>query len=123
MTDEPKLLLYSECLLSKWGFNDGDEPDFWLDWCDEQGLDYNARGWDWHATLRRLVREHLAPKLEQRVELVDIETIHNPIRVETVDGVEVDWYADRPIALTPDHVEIPFSEVLRVVREVQLAHA
>jgi hypothetical protein len=121
MTDEPKLFLYSECLLSKWGFTDGDEPDFWLDWCDEQGVDYNA--WDWHTVLRRLVREHLAPKLDQRVELVDIETIHNPIRAETVDGVEVDWYADQPITLTPDHVEIPFPEVLRVAREVELTHA
>ena len=123
MPDEPKLTLYADCLLSKWGFHDGDEPDFWLDWCDEQGVDYNARGWDWHTTLRRLVREHLAPKLDQRVELVDIETIHNPIRAETVDGVEVDWYADSLIMLTPEHVDIPFSEVLRVACAVQLANA
>lgn len=121
--DEPKLVLWSDCLLSKWGFNDGDEPDFWLDWCDEQGVDYNARGWNWQTTLRRLVRDHLAPKLDQHVELVDIETNHNPIRAETVDGVEVDWYADQPIALTPDHVAIPFSEVLRVAREAELANA
>lgn len=119
--DEPKLVLRSDCLLSKWGFNDGDEPDYWLDWCDEQGIDYNARGWHWHTTLRRLVRKYLAPKLDQRVELVDIETTHNPIRAETVDGVEVDWYAASPITLTPDHVEIPFPEVLRVAREVEHA--
>ncbi len=124
MTDEPVLTLFSSCLLSKAGFNDGDEPDFWLDWCDEQGIDYNARGWDWHATLRRLVREHLAPKIDQRVVLYDIETIHNPIRAESVEGVEVDDRGDNPsITLTPESVDVPFSEVLRVAREVELTHA
>lgn len=121
MSDEPKLMLWSKGLLSKWGFADGDEPDSWLDWCDEQGIDYNA--WDWRTVLRRLVREHLAPKLTQHVEMVDVETIHNPIRANTVDGVEIDWYTDQSITLTPDHVEIPFSEVLRVAREVALADA
>jgi hypothetical protein len=74
--DEPKLVLWSDGLLSKWGFGDGDEPDAWLDWCDEQGIDYNARGWDWHT-----------------------------------------------IELTPDHVEIPYSEVLRIARQVELSNA
>jgi hypothetical protein len=119
VTDEPTLPLWSSGLLSKFGFGDGDEPDAWLDWCDEQGVDYNAPGWDWHATLRRLVREHLVPKLDQRVELVDIDTAHNPIRAEKVDGVEIDWYRDYPDdLLTPDVVEVPYSEVLRIAREV-----
>ena len=114
---ESTLWLYSEDLLSKWGFHDGDEPEAWLDWCDEQGVDYNAPGWNWHATLRRLVREYLLPKIDQRVELVDIETIHNPIRANTVDGVEIDWHRDYPDGtLTPEFVEVPFSEVLRVAR-------
>jgi hypothetical protein len=121
--DEPKLVLWSDGLLSKWGFGDGDEPDAWLDWCDEQGIDYNARGWDWHTTLRRLVREYLAPNLDQRADLVDIETIHNPIRATKVDGEEIDWYGDSPIELTPDHVEIPYSEVLRIARQVELSNA
>lgn len=113
------LTLISDGLLSKFGFNDGDEPDHWLDWCDEQGIDYNARGWDWHTTLRRLVREHLLPRLDQQVELTDIDTIHNPIRALTVDGVEIDWYEDYPDGtLTPDSVEVPYDEVLRIAREV-----
>jgi hypothetical protein len=117
---EPALRLYSVSLLSKWGFNDGDEPDSWLDWCEEQGVDYNIVGWDWHAVLRQLVREHLLPKLEQRVVLVDIDTIHNPIRAESVDDVEIDWYQDYPDdMLTPEGVDIPYTEVLRVALEIQ----
>jgi hypothetical protein len=117
-SQEPVLRLYSSCLLSKWGFNDGDEPDAWLDWCEENGVDYNIR--DWHGTLRRLVREHLLPKLDQQVELVDIETSHNPVRAEKVDGVEIDWYADYPDGtLTPECVEITYSEVLRVAQRVR----
>jgi hypothetical protein len=90
MTDEPVLTLFSSCLLSKFGFGDGDQPDHWLDWCDEQGIDYSAWDWGWRPVLRRLVREHLVPKLDQRVE-----------------GT-----------LTPDHVDVPYSEVLRIAREV-----
>lgn len=119
MTDEPKLPLFSDCLLSKWGFGDGDEPDAFWDWREEHG----EPDVDWHATLRQLVREHLVPKLDQRVELIDVETTHNPIRANAVDGVEVDWYADSPIKLTPERVDIPYSEVLRIAREVELADA
>lgn len=113
---DPTLWLSSSCLLSKYGFNDGDEPDAWLDWCDEQGIDYNA--WPWHHVLRRLVREHLVPKLDQHVEVYDIDTIHNPIRALTVDGVSIDDLADHPDGmLTPDGVEVAYSEVLRTARE------
>ena len=118
-TDEPTLWLWSGDLLSKYGFNDGDEPDTWLDWCDEQGIDYNAPNWDWHGTLRRLVREHLLPKLDQHVEVYDIDTIHNPIRARTVDRAEIDDRADHPDGtLTPESVEVSYSEVLRIAREV-----
>lgn len=119
MTEEPTLRLHSQCLLSKYGFNDGDEPDPWLDWCDEQGIDYNADAWNWHAALRRLVREHLLPKLDQTVEVYDIDTIHNPIRASTVDGADIDDRADHPDGtLTPEAVEVPYVEVLRIARLV-----
>jgi hypothetical protein len=117
VSDEPILWLHSSCLLSKYGFNDGDEPDAWLDWCDANGIDCNA--WEWHPILRRLVREHLLPKIDQRIEVYDIETIHNPIRASAVDGVDVDDM--RPEAgpqLTPESVGVRYSEVLRVARLV-----
>ncbi|MFI9622140.1 hypothetical protein ACIG8S_24840 [[Kitasatospora] papulosa] len=110
---EPTLTLFSRDLLSKWGFNDGNDPEWWLHWCDSQGIDYNAFDFPWAA----VVRKHLVPAIVQTVTVVDIETSHNPIRVETVDGTDVReaWYgrAEAP-PLTPDHVDVPMAEVLRL---------
>lgn len=111
---EPHVTLFAADLLSKWGFNDGDEPDAWLDWCDNQGIDWTKLEYPTVA----LVRQHLLPVLEQNVTVVDIETCHNPIRAETVDGVDVHqvWYAGRDVGpqLTPEYVDVPMTEVLRL---------
>lgn len=111
--DQPdRLVLRSDGLLSKWGFNDGDEPDAYLDWCDDNGHPYPD---DWDTVLRTLVRTRLAPALDQHVELVDIETLHNPIRAERVDGVDVTdlWYGSNAhVTLTPEDVEVPYADVL-----------
>ncbi|MFJ3140961.1 hypothetical protein ACIPJM_00615 [Streptomyces halstedii] len=108
-----ELTLFSRDLLSKWGFNDGDDPEDWLDWCDDRGIDHNAFDFPWAA----IVRKHLVPAIEQDLTVVDIETIHNPIRAETVNGADVReaWYgrAEEP-ALTPDHVDVPMVEVLQL---------
>jgi hypothetical protein len=109
---EPSLTLFSSGLLSKWGFSDGDIPDQLLDWCDTRSIPYPA---DWHATLRHLVREHLIPALDQTVTVTEIETSHNPIRAETVDGVDVTecWSGDQDEpTLTPEFVDVPYSVVL-----------
>lgn len=121
MTGKPSLHLFSSGLLSKWGFNDGDAPDDWLDWCEEQGIDWMAlRSWR-HHILPELVRRYLLPVLEQDVTLVDIGTNHNPIRAEFIGGTDVtDWWTDNSDgepALTPESVEIPFGKVLEVARE------
>lgn len=112
--------LDSECLLSKWGFNAGGMHESLLDLLDEQGIEYpDPRQWD--AVLRRLVREYLLPMLDQRVEAVDIETSHNPIRVTSVDGVDVEhlWrVVETPSLLTPESVRVPIDDVLRIMREV-----
>ncbi|MDK0520378.1 hypothetical protein [Streptomyces sp. ML-6] len=110
---EPSVTLFSDGLLSKWGFNDGDTPEQWLDWCETQGIDHTVLDFPWAA----LVRQHLVPVIEQDVAVVDIETIHNPIRAETVNGTDVTeaWAGRAPApALTPEHVEVPMTEVLRV---------
>lgn len=112
---EPHLTLFSSSLLSKWGFNDGDAPDDWLDYCEANGIDYN----EVELPLVELVRTHLLPKIEQMVTVVEIETIHNPIRVGTVDGVDVTevWFGKAPgPVLTPEYVEVPMSEVARLAR-------
>ena len=109
------LYLPAEGLLSKWGFNDGDEPDDFLDWCEEQGIPYD--GLDWKLMLRRLVREYLIPALDQRVEVVEVDTAHNPIRAASVDGEDVTgcWVgADDDPELTPYGVEVSYEVVARV---------
>jgi hypothetical protein len=118
---EPCLRLFSSCLLSKWGFNDGDAPDDWLDYCDEQGIDPGSlQSWRRYV-LPALVRRFLVPVLDQHVELVKIGTNHNPIRAESVDGRDISdlWQEHLEHLLTPEFTEVPFSEVLKIARYVQ----
>lgn len=114
MSDEPVITLFSDSLLSKWGFNDGDDPDGWLDYCEANGIDYTAVAFP----LVELVRRYLLPVLDQAVTVAEIETNHNPIRVETVDGADVteQWYgrSETPVALTPEYVDVPLSEAAKL---------
>ncbi len=114
MTDtEAHLTLFSHCLLSKWGFNDGDAPDTWMNWCDSHGIDWRRLGFP----LAALVRQHLVPAIEQDITVVDIETVHNPIRVATIDGEDVShaWTGLVGVPmLTPERVDVPMTEVLRL---------
>jgi hypothetical protein len=111
---EATLTLLSRDLLSKWGFNDGNDPDEWLDYCEANGLDLDF-------PLEEVVRRYLAPRLEQDVTVVHIETCHNPIRAETVNGLDVTevWFgrATGP-TLTPECVDVPLSEALKIAQEV-----
>ncbi len=114
------LRLHSASLLSKYGFNDGDLLNNVADWLEADGIDYGVADDAWHPVLRRLVRDHLLPALEQEVVVYDIETSHNPIRAESVDGRAV--YDTEPkrnvgIELTPEFVEVPYAVVLAAVRE------
>jgi hypothetical protein len=114
---EPHLTLFTADLLSKWGFNDGEDPDDWLDYCDAHGIDHSVIGFP----LVELVRTYLLPKVNQNVTVVEIETIHNPIRVVAVDGRDVReaWFGRAPEpALTPEYVEVPMSEVARLALAV-----
>jgi hypothetical protein len=116
MSDQASVILYSDGLLSMRGFDDGDAPGAWMDYCDEHGTDCTP----WHPVLIQLVRRFLLPVLEQEVTVVEISTIHNPIRAKTVGGVDVtnDWRNPR-VALAPEFVEIPITEVARVALALQ----
>lgn len=117
MTDQlgatgPTLTLYSQNLLSKWGFNDGDTPEHLMDYWDDQGIDYS--GIDWRQVLRRLVRDHLLPALTRhhRIEVYEIETIHNPIRASVVDGITIDAHEmNRGLTLNPESVDVPYPAI------------
>ncbi|MEV8353173.1 hypothetical protein ACFVTT_34105 [Streptomyces niveus] len=110
---EPHITLFSADLLSKWGFNDGDTPEAWLDWCETQGIDSTAIGFP----LVALVRQHLEPVIEQDIVVTEIGTAHNPIRALQVDGVYMGdvWYGRPPAPyLSPEYVTVPMVEVLRL---------
>ncbi len=101
--------LFSRCLLSKWGFDDGDI----FGWLGDFGIH------DRHAVLCAVVRQKLLPVLTQKVEVEEISCCHNPIRARSVDGVDVShlWYeVDEKIAITPDSVEISGTDILLIAR-------
>lgn len=110
----PTVTLRAACLLSKWGFGDGDTPDDLLDYWGDL-VDHNA--FDWHAVLRRLVRTHLLPELQKHhdVEVHDVETAHNPIRAWRIDGREVAYPADA-VELRPESVTVSYGDVMAAVR-------
>jgi hypothetical protein len=86
VVEPPTLTLYSSSLLSKWGFNDGDMPNVLMDYWDACSIDYSNL--EWHQVLCRLIRLHLLPALtiHHDIELIELETIHNPIRILVCDG-------------------------------------
>jgi hypothetical protein len=122
----PSIQLFSDGLLSKWGFNDGDAPDEWLDWCDDHGIDHSALPSWRDYILPALVRRFLVTALTQDVQLVSISTIHNPIRAETVDGINVEeWWRKSAGAgapqLTPEYVAVTLGQILEVAKQVSSA--
>lgn len=98
--------LFSACLLSKWGFDDGDLfSDFVFRYGGPDAPDDGS-------VLVAAVKAYLLPKLKQSVEVVEIETSHNPIRALRVDGGRVDWYLHNPdIKLEPESVEITEQDI------------
>ncbi len=102
---------YTHGLLSKWGFKDGD--------ClyDIEGMpeDVNARH-----LLADVVRAHVLPKMKQRIEVVQIETCHNPIRAKSVDGADVqDRWDDTQfeMPLEPDFVDVDDAFILAMAKQ------
>lgn len=93
------LYLDADNLGHKWGFSDGDIlDDWWWEVYDE------APTVDTHDLLWDLVNEFLVPEIEKAghiVELTHIQTNHNPVRLEKLNGVEVDWYSEKWELFTP----------------------
>lgn len=108
--------LLTESLLSKWGFHDGDQ----LDW-----LWSHNRGYDRHAVLIECVKRKMLPALKQKVEICEIGSIHNPVRAEFVDGVDVSdlWYdsdAKLDPPLSPEFVILTGKEIVEIAEEIKL---
>lgn len=114
MSEPPTLTLVSACLLSRFGFNDGDYPEEVYDYLDDLGVEYPDR---WEPVLVRLVREHLVPALSEhhRVEFYTVGTSHNPCRAD-IDGVKYDHTADNfGVKLTPESVTVEWPDVARAL--------
>lgn len=120
MDDPPPLWLFSQGLLSKWGFGDGDVMFDYIYDLEDRGV-IDVMNVDEHAVLRGLVRRYLLPELRQHheIELIDIETNHNPIRALHVDGIDVTdlWYepSQQDVTLHPDSVTVPLDAVLEEI--------
>lgn len=106
-------------LLSKWGLRDGDFLDPILKRMGFDLMVLNA-----HHVLIDLVRDHVLPKIENKIEFEVIITLHNPIRITHVDGALIDNYkASHPeVELRPRSVKIPDYRV-RDCANRHLAHA
>lgn len=96
---EPIFTLDADGLLSKWGFGDGDAlSDWWWDNFDED------TPFDDREVLHALVLAFLVPAIHdaaREVEIVHVETIHNPVRADTLDGHQVNHYSQSPVSLDP----------------------
>jgi hypothetical protein len=95
---------YPEDLLSKFGFGDG---DMLYDLIDEHDL-----GVDHQDLLVAVVERFVVPRLDQVVTTYVIGTSHNPIRADSIDGVKADYNS----TLTPDVIEVPVADIIRVAR-------
>ncbi len=87
---QPTFYLNAESLFSKWGFGDG--GSLW-DWFYDHYDD--SPDWPEDDLLYALCQAYLMPKLADagyHVELMRIETSHNPVRAATLNGEEVDHY-------------------------------
>lgn len=95
---------YSEDLLQKFGFGDG---DMLYDLVEEHGL-----GVDHQDLLAAVVERLVVPRLDQAVETYVIGPSHNPIRADTIDGAK----ADIDSTLTPEVVEVLVADIIRIAR-------
>ena len=78
--------LWSEGLFSKYGFWDGDQL---FDWKERHLLP--GKELLGVSLLVAAVKAYLLPALRQKVVVEVVDTVHNPIRAISVDGIPVDW--------------------------------
>lgn len=114
MADDGYLHLDSESLFSKFGFGGGGTPDGLLDHCQIHEIPYPTHQ-EWSSLLRDFVRVYLLPILPVRVDTFTIETFHNPIRAQSVNGADVDWTtpetAERSHTFPRVAIQLPYDQV------------
>lgn len=106
-----QISIKTDGFLSKWGFHDGDIFD---DFLEDHG-ETCAMGYA-HKFLERVLKELVIPKIKNKIEIVFIETIHNPVRAEKVDGKEVNWYRENPdITIDPEFIILTEDELVKLL--------
>jgi hypothetical protein len=113
------ITLRASSLTSKWGFGDGDMIDEEL-WDLYDGRDDQRP--DSHRVLYALVERYLVPELERhgyKVVLEFVNTSHNPVRAETLDGVEVDPYDGSYPELEGISITIGSQQLAIVAKELE----
>jgi hypothetical protein len=79
------------------------------------------------AELRNLLvdvlRAHVIPRLDQKVQVLVLSTVHNPLRAVYVDGIAVRWTAEsgQGPTLTPASVDVSVDDVLACARKRKIA--
>jgi len=98
-------------LLHKWGFEDG---DLLAPYLHAQGFDL-ARV-DPNRVLEDVLKKHVLPAIRNRIEWHTLSTMHNPIRVTTVDSSTIDHMrVNHPeVRLEPDFVDVPDEAILEI---------
>ena len=118
MSEEKKFVMYPDSLLSKWGFGDGDALS---DFLYENDVEHKVR-LNSHKLLEELVKRFLLPKLSKKVEIFYIESIHNPVRAEMIDG---EYYTnhyefDDDGLLGDEPVSVSLETILSVAKEMEV---
>jgi hypothetical protein len=100
---------FTRDLLHKWGFEDGDILDAFL---HDHGFDLAEMSA--HDVLCSVLESHVLPAIRNQVAWKSVCTMHNPLRVTSVDGNPIDNYkTDHPgIDLQPEFVDVPDEVVL-----------
>ncbi len=115
---EMSIRFFTNDLLSKYGFGDGDLLVCLLS--DHGFTDMHNQ------VLAEAVVQYIVPTVNRKIELLQVEnwnwTAHNPIRAKRVDGVEVDDTGDNEnLALTPRFVDIEKEAILDIARRIRAA--
>jgi hypothetical protein len=108
--------MYADDLLSKWGFEDGDRlSDFMYD--NKSEFEDKVNG---HELLEELVKRYLLPLLKDKVEIYFIQTIHNPVRAEMINGryYRNHYEHDDDGLLGDVSVELTLDEIEAVAKEM-----
>lgn len=122
----PDLHLHSDSLFWKHGFSDGDMPEAyqnrWMYCADgyHQGA-YPFDEWDWRLVLITVIKAHLLPAIEAAGNNITTRqfqphgwTNHNPIWIETIEGVEwIEDFATNNVPMPTVEVAVPADAVLR----------